>query len=134
MYVQGLKRDIWNARTKTDFWQKELQHIGQQPVLNKEIYAAAADPDAVFGYQDRYDELRRVENTVAGEMRTTVADMWHMARIFSSEPALNASFVTCDPTTRVFSAGETQDQYMVMAYHSVQKRGLLSKSGSSFIY
>lgn len=133
MYVQGLNR-LWNRRTKVDFWQKELQHIGQQPVLNKEIYVDASDPDAVFGYQDRYDEYRRIENTVAGEMRTTVADMWHMARIFSGEPALNGSFVTCDPTTRVFAAGETQDQYVVMAYHSIQARRLVARTGSSFIY
>lgn len=133
MYVQGLNR-LWNRRTKTDFWQKELQHIGQQPVLNKEVYVNASDPDAVFGYQDRYDEYRRIPNTVAGEMRTTVADQWHMARIFSSEPALNASFVQCDPTTRVFSAGETQDQYVVMAYHQIQARRLVARTGSSFIY
>ena len=50
VYANGLFRH-WNRRTKEDFWQKELEHIGQQEVLNKEVYAAHASPNGVFGYQ-----------------------------------------------------------------------------------
>jgi len=53
MYMQGLSRQ-WNRRTKEDYWQKELQHIGQDTILNKEIYLPHATPDGTFGWQDRY--------------------------------------------------------------------------------
>lgn len=132
MYVQGLNR-TWNRRTKEDFWQKELQHIGQQEVRNKEIYAAHATPEGVFGYQDRYDEYRRQESLVAGEFRTTDLDFWHMARIFSSAPALNASFVKSVPTKRV-NAVQTNDVLWLMVNHSIQARRMVAASGSSFIF
>jgi len=129
IYAQGLPRH-WNRRTKDDFFQVELQTIGQQEILNKEVYAAHASPDARFGYQDRYDEYRRAESSVAGEFRDPALDHWHMARIFSGEPALNSSFVTCDPTTRIFAVEDTDNLY-VLAKHSIQARRLLQKVGTS---
>lgn len=131
MYVQGIARH-WNRRTKEEFWQREFQHIGQQAVKNKEVYAAAANPDHTFGYQDRYDEYRRTENTIAGEFRTTALDYWHMGRIFASEPALNASFVTSTPSKRNFASQSTDTLY-VMAKHNIQARRLVSQTGTSFI-
>jgi len=132
MYVQGLHR-TWNRRVKEDFWQRELQHIGQQEVLNKEVYAAHASPDGVFGYQDRYDEYRRTESTIAGEFRDSTLDYWHMARIFSSDPALNADFVKCVPTERIWPSAINDTMY-IMANHSVQARRLVARTGASFIY
>jgi len=131
MYVQGLHR-TWNRRTKEDFFQKELQHIGQQEILNKELYAAGAQPDGVFGYQDRYDEYRRMESGVRGDFRTTSLDFWHYARIFSSAPALNSSFITSEPTKRVNQV-QSKDVLWVMANHSIQARRMVASSGSSFI-
>lgn len=131
IYMQGLPRH-WNRRTKEDFWQQELQHIGQQEILNKEIYASHASPNDVFGYQDRYDEYRRTESQVSGEFRNTL-DYWHMARDFASAPALNHSFVACVPTDRTF-AQTTEDQLYVMANHSMQARRLVSGSASSYIF
>lgn len=132
MYVQGLPR-TWNRRTKEDFWQQELQHIGQQEVLNKELYASHTTPEGVFGYQDRYDEYRRQESTIGGEFRSTELDFWHMARIFSSDPALNASFVRSNPTKRV-NAVQTNDVLWIMAHHSLQARRMVAKTGTSFIF
>lgn len=132
IYADGLSRH-WNRRTKEDFWQRELQHIGQQEILNKEIYAAAASPEGTFGYQDRYDEYRRSESTIAGEFRESVLDFWHMARLFSSEPALNDTFVECIPTQRNFAV-TSQDVLYVMARHSMQARRLVAQTGKSFIY
>lgn len=132
MYVQGLPR-TWNRRTKEDFWQQELQHIGQQEILNKELYAAHAQPDGVFGYQDRYDEYRRQESTIGGEFRTTELDFWHMARIFASSPALNQSFVTSNPTKRI-NAVQTNDVLWCMANHSIQARRMVARTGSSYIF
>lgn len=131
IYANGLHR-TWNRRTKEDFFQKELQHIGQQEVLNKEVYAAHATPDGIFGYQDRYDEYRRAESSIAGEFRTTL-DFWHMARIFGSAPALNADFVKSVPTERIYAAPST-DALWCMTSHSIQARRLLSPMGNSFIY
>lgn len=132
MYVQGLAR-TWNRRTKEDFWQRELQHIGQQEVLQKELYAASATPDGVFGYQDRYDEYRRMESMIAGEFRTTQLDFWHMARIFAADPALNASFVSSVPTKRI-NAVQTNDVLWIMCNHSIQARRQVAGSGRSFIF
>lgn len=132
IYPQGLFR-FWNRRFKEDFWQRELQHIGQQEVLNKEVYAPHATPDGIFGYQDRYDEYRRNESQVSGEFRTTTLDYWHMARIFSSAPALNAAFVSSVPTKRIFASTDTDGLY-VMANHSIQARRMVAHSGKSYIY
>ena len=132
VYAQGLFRH-WNRRTKEDFWQKELQHIGQQEVLNKEVYAAHASPNDVFGYQDRYDEYRRTESSIAGEFRSSLLDFWHFARIFSSSPALNASFVSAVPPERPFAV-PSQDVLYVMARHQMQARRLVAPKGSSFIF
>lgn len=131
MYVQGIAR-TWNRRTREEFWQREFQHIGQQAVKNKEVYAAAASPDATFGYQDRYDEYRRTENTIAGEFRTSALDYWHMGRVFASEPALNNTFVKAVPTKRNF-ASQSTDVLYVMAKHNIQARRLVAQTGTSFI-
>lgn len=131
MYMQGVPR-TFNRRTREDFFQKELQHIGQQEILAKELYINAADGDAVFGYQDRYDEYRRSPSTVSGDFRNTLK-FWHMAREFSSEPTLNGAFVKCTPTKRI-NAVQDEDTLWIMAHHSMQARRLLSKRGSSFTY
>lgn len=132
IYAQGLPR-TFNRRVKEDFWQRELQHIGQQEILNKEVYAAHATPNGTFGFQDRYDEYRRTESSIAGEFRTSMLDHWHMARIFDTAPALNASFVECVPTERTFAV-PSQDVLYVMANHSIQARRLVAGSGTSFIF
>lgn len=132
MYSQGLFRH-WNRRTKEDFWQKELQHIGQQEVLNKEVYAAHGTPDGIFGYQDRYDEYRRSESTVAGEFRSSVLNFWHLAREFASAPALNADFVKAVPSERIFAV-PSQDVLYCMCNHSIQARRMVAATGTSFVF
>lgn len=132
IYAQGLPR-TWNRRVKEDFFQREMQHIGQQPVLYKEVYAGHTTPNDTFGYQDRYDEYRRTESTIGGEFRSSTLDHWHMARIFSGDPALNSTFVKCVPTERTFAV-PSEDVMYVMANHSIQARRLLSATGSSFIF
>lgn len=132
MYTQGLSR-TWNRRTREDFFQKELQQIGQQEVLVKEVFADHATYDNVFGYQDRYDEYRRSESGVSGEFRDTTLDFWHMARKFASVPTLNGSFVSSNPTKRV-NAVQTNDVLWIMAHHSIQARRLLRRNASSRLY
>lgn len=131
IYQQGIPR-TWRRTVKEDFWQKELEHIGQQEIRQGELFGYSATPDGVFGYQDRYDEYRRMESTVHGNFRSTL-DFWHMARIFGADPALNGSFVTSDPTNRIFADQTGTDTVYVMASHSIQARRMLAKMGTSYI-
>ncbi|QXP44300.1 MAG: major capsid protein [Arizlama microvirus] len=132
IYGNGLFR-MWNRRTKLDYWQKELEHIGQQAIQNKEAYMAHSTPDGVFGYQDRYDEYRRSESHVSGEFRTSVLDFWHMARIFASNPSLNSTFVTCQPTERTFAV-PANDVLYIHARHQILARRLVASRGTSYIF
>lgn len=126
MYVNGLPR-AYSRATKTDYYQKEFEHIGQQAVLNKEVYWAHATPNGTFGYQDRYDDYRRLESSVSGDFRTSL-NMWHLARIFSSDPALNSTFVGSNPATRIFQS-TSSDQLYIMANHNIQARRMLNSIG-----
>lgn len=131
VYMQGLSR-MWNRRVKEDYYQRELQHIGQQEVLTKELYAGNAEgptaDDVVFGYQNRYDEYRWHESYVSGEFRN-ILNSWHMARDFANAPVLNADFINAVPTTRIFAAQQNDTLYC-MANHSIQARRLMSKYGN----
>ena len=130
VYAQGLHR-TWSRRDKYDYFQPETQFIGDQEILNKEIYAGAAVPGGTFGWTPRYQEYREQPNRIAGEFRT-VLDFWHQTRIFSSEPALNAAFVTSNPTERVFAVPDNDVLY-ITANHSLQARRVLSKEGTPFL-
>lgn len=123
MYTDGLPR-TWSRRTKEDYYQKELELIGQQEVYNREVFVKGDATDAeVFGYQDRYSEYRHEYSKVSGEFRN-ILDYWHLARQFTDTPVLNQSFVECDPTKRVF-AEQTQHSCWIMASHSIQARRLV---------
>lgn len=130
MYTQGIPRHFLR-RTRDEYWQKELEHIGQQEIWNSEVYWNAAQRYGTFGFQNRYEEYRRAMNTVAGEFRTSVLNYWHFARNFGSEPALNSAFVTCTPTEVPFAV-PSQDVLYIMAYHSMQARRLVSSSTGSW--
>lgn len=126
-YPQGLHK-MWNRRDKYDYFQVETQHIGDQEILNKEIYAAAATPGGTFGWTPRNEDYRTMFNRIAGEFRTTDLDFWHQGRIFASEPALNAAFVTADPTERIFAVAD-KDVLYVTANHSIQARRVVAQGG-----
>lgn len=127
MYVTGLPK-TWSRTTKEDFWTKELEGIGNEEVYNKELYWADTGPNDVFGYQRRYDSYRRQESSVHGDFRGATLDDWHLGRIFTSDVTLNAAFVACTPSTRIFQSTST-DTLLVMAHHSLQARRLVRKSG-----
>jgi hypothetical protein len=139
MYSQRVPRAFLRGQayagmvgTKEDYWQRELMHIGQQQINNLEADASAS-VSGVFGFQDRYDEYRRMESSVAGSFRGSTMDIWHMSREFASAPALNSTFVGCVPTTRIF-ADTSSDNLYVMANHSIQARRLLSQVGTSMTF
>lgn len=132
MYGDSLHRGF-SRRVKEDYYQKELELIGQQEVFQREIYAEsdANGGDTVFGYQDRYAEYRHHPSTVHGEFRSTLND-WHLARLFSSEPVLNQSFVECVPSKRIF-AEQTQDVLWMMVQNNIAARRMVGRGGQSRI-
>lgn len=99
-YQQGLDR-MFSRSTRFDFYWPALSHIGEQSILNKEIFfqGTAAD-DEVFGYQERYAEYRYKTSKITGQFRSNFAqslDSWHLAQDFDSLPALNSAFIEEDP-------------------------------------
>lgn len=99
-YQQGVER-MFSRRTRYDFYWPALSHLGEQAVLNKEIFVdGSADDEAVFGYQERWSEYKYGRSMVTGQFRSTVAqplDMWHLAQKFENRPVLNAEFITDNP-------------------------------------
>ncbi|WNK14323.1 MAG: major capsid protein [Microvirus sp.] len=99
-YQQGMDR-MWSRSTRWDFYWPALSHIGEQAVLNKEIYAQGTAPDAdVFGYQERWAEYRYKPSKITGEFRSSFPqslDTWHLSQDFSALPVLNASFIEENP-------------------------------------
>lgn len=120
IYMNGVHKKF-SRTTKEDYWQRELELIGQQEVLNKEIYAPGATPNGTFGFQDRYAEYRHHPSYVTGEFQTTLND-WHLARSFGSAPALNASFVECNPSKRIHAVQDASHTIWGMFSHSIQAR------------
>jgi len=99
-YQQGLDR-MFSRRTRYDFFWPSLAHLGEQAVLNKEIYAQGnATDDEAFGYQERFAEYRYKPSRITGQFRSTYAsslDVWHLAQEFGSLPTLGADFIQDDP-------------------------------------
>lgn len=104
-----------------DIWQKELEMLGEQAVTNFEVFGDSGTPSGTFGYIPRYDEYRHGESSVSGEFRNLL-DSWHMARDFTSQPALNATFVTADPTDRIYASSETDELYVQIAHKLIARR------------
>lgn len=108
-YQQGLRK-MWSRKTRYDFYFPVFAHLGEQAILNKEIYTqgTAAD-DNVFGYQERWAEYRYHPAQITGYFRSTASgtlDAWHLAQRFTSLPTLNASFITDNPPIdRVVAVG-----------------------------
>lgn len=129
VYADGMPR-MFSRKDRNEYWQKEMEHTGQQEVRKSEVYAAAADPNDVFGYQDRYDEYRREESSIAGEFRTTLA-AWHQARMFDSEPELNSEFIRANPSDRIF-ADKNAAQLRCMFSHKKVARRIIAHTGTSY--
>ena len=130
MYNNAIDRH-WLRATRDEYWQSELQHIGQQTVENNEVWADSVNGTNIFGYQDRYREYRESNSHVTGEFRDTL-NYWHLARDFASAPALNETFVSCTPSKRIFNE-QTQDSLWVMAQHKIVARRLVARTASNRI-
>ena len=126
-YQQGLHR-MWNRSTRYDFYFPVFAHLGEQAVLNKEIFAdGTANDDGVFGYQERWAEYRYKPSQVTGYMRSTSAgtlDAWHLAQNFANCPTLNNTFIEENPPVdRVVAVGAEANgkQFIVDAFFDANK-------------
>lgn len=122
-YQQGLNR-MWSRRTKLDFYWPALAHIGEQAVLQKEIFATgtAAD-DGAWGYQERYGEYRYKPSIVTGQMRSNSAtplDSWHLAQFFAAAPALNGAFIEDNPPIARVVAVPSEPNFIFDIFHSLR--------------
>lgn len=101
-YQQGIERH-WSRKTRFDYYWPVFANIGEQAVLNKEIYAQGSDTDdEVFGYQEAWADYRYKPSRVTGEMRSQYAqslDSWHLADDYTTQPFLSASWIQEDAST-----------------------------------
>jgi hypothetical protein len=120
-YQQGINKALWSRQTKVDYFWPKLQELGEQAVLNKEIYAqgTSADDD-VFGYQERYAEMRYKPSEIRGQFRSTYSstlDVWHLAEEFTSLPSLNSTFIESNtPIERSLATAASYPHLLLDAY------------------
>ena len=126
-YQQGLPR-MWSRSTRYDFYFPAFATLGEQAVLNKEIYCTGtATDDDVFGYQERWAEYRYKPSQITGYFRSTAAgtlDAWHLAQEFGTLPELNDEFIEdTPPVERVVAIGAEADgkQFLFDAFFNVRQ-------------
>lgn len=133
-YQQGIPRHYLKDDRMRYYW-PSFAHLGEQEVLNKELYFAVGDGDndKTFGYVPRYAEYKFNPSRVAGEFRTSLA-FWHMGRIFSARPNLNSSFIEADPTPRIFAvtAGNNNKIY-AHVFHKITAIRPMPKFGTPML-
>ena len=133
-YQQGVPKH-WKKLDKFDYYWPSFANIGEQPIYNEEIYHQNNATDAeVFGYTPRYAEYKYIPSTVHGTFRTSL-DFWHMGRIFSTKPTLNADFIECDSAEvdRVFNVPSGEEHLYVYLHNEVKATRLMPYFGTPTI-
>lgn len=130
-YQQGLNR-MWSRQTRWDFYWPALAHLGEQAILNKEIYAqgnSVVDSDGeivddqVFGFQERYAEYRYKPSIITGKFRSTYAqslDVWHLAQKFDSLPTLSDTWIEDNPPIDRVVAVQNEPHFLLDAYFKLK--------------
>jgi hypothetical protein len=126
-YQQGLHR-MWNRQTRYDFYFPAFATLGEQAVLNEEIYVRGDNNDTgVFGYQERWAEYRYMPSRISSLFRSTAAgtiDGWHLAQRFTALPTLNNTFIQENPpVSRVVAVGAAANgqQFIFDSFFDVKK-------------
>jgi hypothetical protein len=128
-YYQGVPAKF-NKVDRYDYYQPLLAHLGEQPVLNKELYATGgSQDDGTFGYLPIYDEYRHEMNSVHGLMKGNL-EYWHLGRKFASLPSLNSAFIQCDPSDRVFVEQNNAEQVIAHVYNDLKVQRKLPYYGT----
>ena len=133
-YQQGVPKH-WKKLDKFDYYWPSFANIGEQPIYNEELYHQNNPTDAeVFGYTPRYAEYKYIPSTVHGTFRTSL-DFWHMGRIFSTKPTLNADFIECDSAEvdRVFNVPSGEEHLYVYLHNEVKATRLMPYFGTPTI-
>lgn len=122
-YFQGIHRS-YSRRDRWDFYWPALAHLGEQAVLNKEIYSqgTSADDNA-FGYQEAWAEYRYKNSQITGKFRSNITDTldpWHLAIDFGSLPTLNASFIEENPPIDRVVAVPTEPDFLFDAFFDLK--------------
>jgi len=124
-YQRGLDR-MWSRSTRYDYYWPALAMIGEQSVLNKEIYYdddSAAANDLVFGYQERFAEYRYKNSGLSGLFRSDAAsslDAWHLSQDFASLPVLDTTFIKDTPPIDRIIAVSSEPHFIFDAYFSLR--------------
>lgn len=115
-YQQGCDR-MWFKRTRMDEYWPEFAHLGEQPVYEREIYADGSATDlTIFGYQERYAELRYIPSRITGKLRSTdpqSLDYWHLAQVFDKAPSLSSEFIQENPPFQRVLAVQDEPQFLL---------------------
>lgn len=126
-YQQGMRR-MWSRLTRYDHYLPSFAMLGEQAILNKEIYCDGSANDAnVFGYQEQWGDMRYHPSKITGLFRSTSAgtiDIWHLAQKFTSLPTLNQTFIEeTPPLQRIMAVGAAAAGQEIIAdfFFSVRK-------------
>ncbi len=119
-YQQGVNRQFTRS-TRWDFFWPALAHLGEQAVLNQEIYAQGDDDPgtedtSAFGYQERFAEYRYKPSMTSGQMRSTdplSLDTWHLAQDFSTIPLLDETFIEENPPVARVVAVPSEPEFIL---------------------
>jgi len=115
-YQQGVRK-LWNRLTRYDFYMPEFAMLGEQAVLNREIYARGTPDDLLaFGYQERWAEYRYFPSLITGKFKSTSAqplDIWHLAQRFTALPTLNTTFIQDTPPVSRVVAVPSEPQFLL---------------------
>lgn len=122
-YQQGLER-FWSRRKQIDFYDPVFSHIGEQPILKKELFVSnnREVDEKPFGYQEAWADLRTRQSKVTGELRSSAEnslDFWHFADEYTNAPVLNETFIneTPDFVDRTITVqSSNQDQFIIDFY------------------
>ncbi|MFR9668098.1 MAG: major capsid protein [Rikenellaceae bacterium] len=116
---QGINRH-WQKFDKFDHAFPEFAQLGEQEVLNKELYITDDNKNnEIFGYQSRFAEYKFGTASIHGDFRTS-QDSWHLARHFDNRPLLNTAFVESSASDRIFNVIDTDyDKFNIILYNEV---------------
>lgn len=129
-YQQGIPRHFLKSDKYMYYW-PTFAHLGEQEVMNQELYVNHTEPTDTFGYLPRYQEYRGLLPRVAGDFKTSL-NFWHLGRIFENPPALNQEFIEVKPedVNRIFAVQDGTDNLWMHIYHKIRARRPIPKFGT----
>jgi hypothetical protein len=122
-YQQGIDR-MFLRSTRYDMYWPALAHLGEQAIENQEIYYQGNSQDTeVFGYQERWAEMRYAQSRITGKLRSAAAsplDAWHLCQNFDSLPELGPDFIVENPPIDRVVAVTTEPDFLLDTYTTFQ--------------